>query len=312
MRPFFGEFLVENEHITSEQLLQCLLEQQESQPSLAEIIFKRGTTPVEDQLAVLDEMSSSGNSYITCLKASHLMKKSEMKSLLSYSVETVPGLPEIIIANFMMKPADLVSALDEYISLATEEGLPEEDDDDDGIVAKSDIPVETTPAPARENTAPSPAAVVEPVAAEKTSSAVDIDPTPIESSLLPVFLEQFLVEDIESIRTKASGVGSVDDFLSFCRETNGKLELFKGMSKFIRASLLENVVTLSGDYLRVICTGENPSQEEMNQKSKAIMAALELIAEIRNSIESNNDEATYWNDAGNKAKYQDVVGSLAA
>ena len=313
MRPYFGEFLVQNEHIKSNQLLECMLEQLEGQPSLAEIIYDRHTLSVEDQLAILDEMSASGNSYISCLKSSHLMKKKEMRSLLSYMVESSPGLPEIIIANFIMKPGDLVSALDEYISQATEEGLSNDDEnDEDGIVSRSEIAVDTasSSAPPEQSTdKPEVSLVTEKVSQVEVDSP---DPAPIESSLLPVFLEQFLVEDIDSIRSKASEVGSVEDFISFCRETGGKLELFKGMSKFIRAQLLENVVNVSGDYIRNICNGDLPGKNEIKGLTNVIIDALDLIAEIRNSIEANQNESVFWDDGSKKSKYQEVVGALAA
>jgi|GEM_PF-3105971 len=113
----FGEFLVDKGLITEDQLLEVVMQQVASAPSLPELLRKLDLLPGRDLLKVFKRQAQRGLEFRTAAQSLGLWSEElEEKVRKSLSLERKP-IGEILVSQGVLQQKELPYLLDEYFSL---------------------------------------------------------------------------------------------------------------------------------------------------------------------------------------------------
>ncbi len=306
---FFGEFLVEKNLVTDEVLVDALIEQLKSMPSLTEIAFETKLFPAKSFLSILSLQTNEKLDFKTAAEKLGLWSvEIEERVSRTLSEKKIP-LGQILVRNGKVGFEDITKALDEYLSglenftksapvvetpvlTAVLSALEPE------AKAEPAIPQAVEPQVSEElPVAPPPEVVVSlDQTSDDTPNFLLIDPSSIQnySALLDdgrLVALKSLLSVIQTGVKGADGMGPEDSMVLLWQG----LHEVRGLARFIQASLTENLVTLLEESAELgmnnfaLVTGP-----VLTELVSLFQQSIEEVWKIRQVLIERCSEESYW------------------
>jgi len=287
MKPF-GKYLVEFGQIDNDKLLQGLVQQVKSTPSIAEVVFELNLLSIDQQLAILEEQTASNEGYVTCAnKLGHWTDELATK-VESAAFERKISLMDIILANGWATSKDLTSKLDEYL-VEHEDDINYVDSKKTELVSKEDTTLE-----------------------EKTGDTAkpgspDQEPW---NSLMEVFDDDrrqrlVLIAELVGDMTGESLKGTLEN-------------LYEDFEPIVNIDKISDLAKLSGliESMKVAFTsfssGDAVLAESLSSNfSTAFIEGVNFLWKILNASSESKSEETFFSNQDDLAALEDLTGKFA-
>lgn len=302
---YFGEFIIEKGIVNQEQVLSALMKQIETVPSACEIVYKNNLLNKDQVYQAINYQSKNKMGFVEACKKLDYWNEDVEKQVVTLVNKSRPPLGQILVSDGCVDLETLTKALDEFLSQVeaqseTAESKPHE--------APSPEPVDSTPTPTSIEDAPKEAPAEAP---EKSSDEF----RKLDSGLVEDFLQLFESEKIDMILEKMNQLDQ-GDFLEKLKENLtpvvDEVHRLKGFAQFLKLQKNVQILTESEEILAdLLQTSSPPSAETANKVKDAILAAMGIVSELKESVKQNLTEENYFKEEANAKKYQVTLDQLA-
>lgn len=298
---FFGQYLVEKSLLSEETLVDALIEQLRSMPSLAEVVYDLKVFSTKQFLNVLALQAQTGMEFKKTAESIGLWTKEvDEKVTRALGDRRIP-LGQILVRTGKIGFEDITKALDEYLSSMESSVSTSEP------AAVISMPVAAT-VQAEPETLASQAEVVVSLDQQVTSVVNTAGAsvfTPTFSQIDPASLQNYtalmdsarqsalsaLLEVIGSGNKGEDGFGREESLVLLWQG----LHEVRGLARFIQASVSENLVAAMEDIAEFAMQNPDLVKEERASELVALVqTGLKTVWDIREFLSSQSSEEAYW------------------
>lgn len=122
---YFGDYLVSEKIITTNQLLEALCFQLESMPSLFKILFEKKLVASEKLLSLIKEHIKNDFDLISSLESKNLLTKDQVNSIMQAQLSQKMPLGQVLVKLQFFTSVDLSTHLENYFKVKDTYGLKE-------------------------------------------------------------------------------------------------------------------------------------------------------------------------------------------
>ena len=259
MKQLFGEYLVKKELITQDQLLDALVEQTSSTPSLLEVCYKQNLFDASQILSILQCQSEFNLEFSLAGKKLNLWNEEKSDAANKYISSQRTPLGEILVSKGHLNNEQLLDTLDDY--------LHDSDADSTQPDPTPQKPPAETPPDNLEKGTPEPL---------ETSEDHTPDPTPY----CTYFHQDLFIQLTQQITETPS---SIDDVLL-------QIHALRGLSQFVKLTLTQNLLKKLEDQVvhlkRSNLGGTTP-------EASACLDLLNCIWDLREHLQKGTSEHDY-------------------
>ena len=291
---YFGEYLVSKGLLTEDALVDALIEQVRSIPSMAEVLFKKKTLSTNDFLSAFRVQSEKQVDFKqACIQASVWSEALETLVIQEVQAAKVP-LGQILIQKGLVDLSTLTKALDEFLSR---------------IEAPELAPV---PVPVK-------GATPELAAAPETGAALAAAPA-VGPSIDPVLLEDFFStlneKKLLEIKNQFNGLklfGSDSELQKTALQSIlTEIHLVRGLMRFIRLEKFESLLS----QLETLCVGLIAQIEAGHPTDLTLFAVIgftsfTLISDLTGVLSKNPHESAWFSDLNRDRQFNQLFTQMS-
>lgn len=309
----FGEFLVQKNLVKSTDILDLLVEQIRSQPSIAEIVYRHKLLSEDEQLQVLRIQSQTGWDYQQACVELKLWSEPLSQLVLDHSAKSRLPLGQLIVSRGLMTSIDLTRALDDFVALFEESETSNHGEPTKTVQEPPKVPVyvksgDGSGFPEKSKIIP-----------------IGIPTSPQHGARMffnidPILLNEFIVMLPESRLTEIENMtaqwlskvqrGGVDEIANEMRELGSEMDTLRGAARFVRAELVEQLMHLGSMMAHSFAGRPEILEMQIQGIAGAFADVYHIVFKIREILIAEHSEKSIWLSAESRASYEKTLTSL--
>jgi hypothetical protein len=281
---YFGEYLVEKQIVSAENLVKALLEQTHKQPLAAQIAYDKKVLSPEEMIKVFGYQQDHSLDFISAGKQSGILTQEKYQQLEQELKRHQVPLSSLLLKNGSAGVKDLVHGLDEFLSTAK---------------APTNIPSVMAPKTTTKETSDADTFQFHKV--ESTFCAE------IENALTPNRLsETFNV--LQLIKQNAS---NKDLVVEFFQDVLRNVHTLRGLARAAKTPVIDRVCSLMDSaILKELRSGQPNAHHITDRLIPAIEKSFNFCASLKEALIRDGSEEVFWKNPATQRFFYELNNQL--
>jgi hypothetical protein len=293
---YFGDYLVNEKIITTNQLLEALCFQLESMPSFFKILFEKQLVSSDKLLSLIKEHIKNDFDLISALESKKLLTKDQVNLIMQTQISQKIPLGQVLVKLQFISSMDLMNHLENYYKVKDTYGMKESSGDKESSEADNDnisdaaldslreLGIDVSELMGNSSAAATPTTT----SSSMTSTASQISPRPEVKHFLDVFNEKQKNKILKLIDFCLADIAKGTEIGNYFNSLFRDIHLVRGAVSFSEIESLEKPLSKLDDTLdKKLALGEANLSVFMKQHSQDLQKCIESLWHIRLYIDQH-------------------------